>query len=251
MLTSEQCRSFWAAGFLPVGRVSGPWEVASLKDEASRLIRTGDGLGPEAPEDHLMRSAALGGEEAGRRHVRVALHLCHISNVFRAHAVESHVAAMVRALFDEEPVVLTSLLFNKPPEIGEALALHQDLPYYPYLRDDDLVTCWMALDDAGEANGCLEYLPGSHRARIPHRHTGAQQALDIDPADIDVEKLVRVPLMAGEAVLHHGLTVHRSGPNRSGLPRMGLATLYVRERANVSVDDFAYLVLVPAPAGSR
>jgi phytanoyl-CoA hydroxylase len=145
-------------------------------------------------------------------------------------------------------VVLTSLLFNKPARVGEALILHQDLPYYPYLREDDLVTCWTALDEADEDNGCVEYLPGTHRSHVRHRQTGHQQTLDIDPELVDVSTAVPVPLRPGEGVLHHGLTVHRSSANRSRRPRRGLATLYVRQSAPVSLSDFPYPLLEPEPA---
>lgn len=245
MLSNEQCRFFRMAGYLPVGQVSAQHEVATLKAEASRLLGTAEGSAPAAAEDHLMRATTDGG------HVRVALHLCHISDAYRTQALHARVTSMLHRILGEDPVVLTSLLFNKPPKVGEALGLHQDLPYYPYLGNDDLVTCWMALDDADASNGCLEYLPGSHLTGIAHRHTGMQQALDIDPADVDVARLVQVPLKSGEGVLHHGLTVHRSAANHSGRPRMGLATLYARASAQVSVDDFPYAVLVPPLSARR
>jgi phytanoyl-CoA hydroxylase len=240
VLSDEQRRFFRKSGYLPLGRVSTPGTVRALKNEAARLV--GDGGEPgTAPEDHLMRSAALGA--AG--HVRVALHLCHISDPFRAQALDAAVSGMVGSLFGEQPVALTSLLFNKPPAVGEALTLHQDLPYYPYLRDDDLITCWLALDETSADNGRVEYLPGTHVSRIAHRATGSQQALDIDPDLVDAPRAVGVSLAPGEAVLHHGLTVHRSAANTSGTTRMGLATLYVRSSAKVTREDFPYPLLVP------
>lgn len=199
----------------------------------------------------MMRAHAAGGDDVNDGHVRVALHLCHISDLFCDHALNANLASMVRQIFGEYPVVLTSLLFNKPPQVGQALTLHQDLPYYPYLGDDDLVTCWMALNEVDSSNGCLEYLPASHRSRIPHRETGEQQTLEIDPDDIDMTRLVQVPLKPGEGVLHHGLTVHRSAANRSERPRMGVATLYVRASVPVRIDDFPYSALLPSPAASR
>jgi len=251
MLSGEQCRFFRMAGYLPVGQVSSHEEVAALKEEVSRLLGTPSRSGAAAPENHMMRAHAAGGDGVNDGHVRVALHLCHISDLFRDHALNANVASTVRRIFGEDPVVLTSLLFNKPPKVGQALTPHQDLPYYPYLGDDDLVTCWMALNEVDSSNGCLEYLPASHRSRITHRETGEQQTLEIDPDDIDMTRLVQIPLKPGEGVLHHGLTVHRSGANRSERPRMGVATLYVQASVPVTIDDFPYPALVPSPAASR
>jgi ectoine hydroxylase-related dioxygenase (phytanoyl-CoA dioxygenase family) len=191
------------------------------------------------PEDHLMRVSE------GDGHVRVALHLCHVDEAFREQARDRRIAAMVASVLEEPVVVLTSLLFNKPPKVGEGLTLHQDLPYYPYLGDDDLVTCWLALDRTTPENGRVEYLPGSHQSVVSHQATGGQQALDIDPEDVNISTAVGVSLAAGEAVLHHGLTVHRSAPNTSIASRMGLATLYVKASAKVTLEDFPYSPLDP------
>lgn len=249
MLNEDQRRFFRLNGYLPVGQVSVPAEVATLKRQATRLLGPDDRSAPRLPEDHIMRSREAEPGE-GEGHVRVALHLCHLDSTFREQALKPNVVAMARSLLGEDPAVLTSLLFNKPPEVGEPLTLHQDLPYYPYLGTDDLVTCWTALDEVDRDNGCIEYLPGTHAEAVPHRDTGMQQALDIDSATVDASTAMAVPLGVGEAVFHHGLTVHRSAANRSPRPRMGLAVLYVRAGVNVSTDDFPYPLLVPL-AGSR
>jgi ectoine hydroxylase-related dioxygenase (phytanoyl-CoA dioxygenase family) len=102
------------------------------------------------------------------------------------------------------------------------------------------MTCWTAIDPTGTDNGCVEYLSGSHHERLPHRETGQQQALDIDPSAVDTSRVVPVLLAAGEAVIHHGLTAHRSAANASAKPRLGIATLYVREHVPVTRDDFPY-----------
>lgn len=222
MIAADRRAFFARCGYLPLGRVAKPAEIVTLHHEATRFLTT-------APDDHLMR---------GDGHVRVGLHLCHRSEAFRAQAIS--VAPVAAALFGEPVKVLTNLLFNKPPEIGQALEFHQDLPYYPYLGENDLITCWLALDDTDESNGCIEYLSGSHHARVPHRITGAQQALNIESSQIDLGRLTPVILRAGEAVAHHGLTVHRSGANRSTRPRMGISTLYVPARVAISVEDAGY-----------
>src|ERR1700686_226643 len=51
----------------------------------------------------------------------------------------------------------------KPPAIGSVVEWHQDLAYYP-LTNSDSVSILIYLDDADRANGCLQVLPGRHRA---------------------------------------------------------------------------------------
>ncbi|GGK34733.1 hypothetical protein GCM10010124_29220 [Pilimelia terevasa] len=237
-LTDQQRRSFSERGYLAVGRVSAPEHARMLKEVAGRLLGL-DGKPPSLPETHLLR--ATGADP----HVRVALHLCHMNPAFRLNATSARVAGLVADLFGEEPAALTSLLFHKPPTVGLELGLHQDLPYYPYLGDQQLITCWTALDPVDATNGGVQYVPGSHRGRLPHRQTGQQQALDLPEDLVDASAAHTVALTPGEAVLHHGLTVHRSAANTSDLPRMGLATLYIPAGVSVHQDDFPYPPLTP------
>jgi ectoine hydroxylase-related dioxygenase (phytanoyl-CoA dioxygenase family) len=232
---SDDRDAFWRLGYLPLGQVAEPRSMALLCQEFERIA------GPERPllpADHLIRS------QTGS-HVRVGLHLCHVNETFRQFALHPGIAARMRAIFGCDVLVLTSLLFNKPAGGREQLDLHQDLPYYPYLEESDLITCWTALDAVGPSSGPVRYLPGTHRLRMQHRETRAQQALDIDPALVDISAAVPVTLSMGEAVVHHGLTVHYSLANDSGRNRRGLATLFIPASTQVAKSDFPYPPLTP------
>jgi ectoine hydroxylase-related dioxygenase (phytanoyl-CoA dioxygenase family) len=239
LLTTDEKTGFWNKGFAVLGPATTSVELRAMNETAAVLLEL---TGARSPllEDHLMRA---GGRQ---EHVRVALHVCHRNDVFRAQALNAGIAAAVGDLFGREPAVLTSLLFYKPPQAGEPLAPHQDLPYYPYLDEaDGLITAWTALTEVTQANGCVHYLEESHKALIQHRVTGGQQALEIEPAMLSGFTDVAVPLAPGECCLHHGLAVHYSGPNRSSLPRIGVAVLYVPADAGVTLDDFPYPLLRP------
>jgi ectoine hydroxylase-related dioxygenase (phytanoyl-CoA dioxygenase family) len=76
----------------------------------------------------------------------------------------------------------------------------------------------MPLDDTDEENGCMTFLPRSHRLDVlGHRH------IDDDPkvhglqllVEVDTSGAVAVPLAAGGATFHHPRTIHATGPNRS------------------------------------
>src|SRR2546423_1120669 len=43
------------------------------------------------------------------------------------------------------------------------VAWHQDYSYWTRTRPMAHLTCWIGLDDATRDNGCLHYVPGSHR----------------------------------------------------------------------------------------
>ena len=43
------------------------------------------------------------------------------------------------------------------------MAWHQDYSYWTRTEPMSHLTCWIALDDSDRDNGCLYYVPGSHR----------------------------------------------------------------------------------------
>src|SRR3989449_7643409 len=87
------------------------------------------------------------------------------------HGLVRHPAILdaVEQLIGPDILVFTSTWFIKEPESPAIAAWHQDATYFglrPYVH----VTAWLALTDATAENGCMEFLPGSHRlGQLPHR----------------------------------------------------------------------------------
>jgi Phytanoyl-CoA dioxygenase (PhyH) len=64
---------------------------------------------------------------------------------------------------------------------------HQDSTYWG-LSTPDVVTAWVAFTPATEANGAMEYIPGSHKLdQIPHRDTFAKHNLLTRGQEVMVE----------------------------------------------------------------
>ena len=57
-------------------------------------------------------------------------------------------------------------LFCKPAHHGGVVAWHQDYSYWTRTQPMSHLTCWIGLDDATRDNGCLQYVPGSHRWQL-------------------------------------------------------------------------------------
>ena len=51
----------------------------------------------------------------------------------------------------------------KPPGESQAVSWHQDNNYWPSVHGTDIVTVWLAIDDADAGNCAMEVIPGSHR----------------------------------------------------------------------------------------
>src|ERR1041384_2620361 len=114
-------------------------------------------------------------------------------------------------------------LFYKPPKKGGVVAWHQDYSYWTRTKPLAHLTCWCGLDDSLEENGCLQYVPGSHRWGLLDKPALAGDLMGImnylTPQQQKEFKPIPVETKAGEAIFHHPLTLHGSGENKSNQPR--------------------------------
>ncbi|KDN44934.1 PhyH-domain-containing protein [Tilletiaria anomala UBC 951] len=62
----------------------------------------------------------------------------------------------------KDPRVLQSMIICKQPSIGGAVPSHNDSTFL-YTDPPSAVGFWFALEDCTSANGCLSFMPGSHR----------------------------------------------------------------------------------------
>jgi ectoine hydroxylase-related dioxygenase (phytanoyl-CoA dioxygenase family) len=118
-------------------------------------------------------------------------------------------------------------MIDKPPHTGHETPWHQDEAYWEPTQRYHAVGVWMPLDDCDETNGCMTFVPGSHRSEVlAHRHLGDDPSVHglefAEPAD--VSGAVAVPLSAGGATFHHPRTYHYTGPNRSSRRRRAYAS---------------------------
>lgn len=110
-------------------------------------------------------------------------------------------------------------LFYKPAKHGGVVAWHQDYSYWTRTQPMQHLTCWVGLDDATMDNGCLYYVPKSHRwgllekPELAGEMDGLMQSLNEEQKE--AFKPVPVELKKGYASFHHPLAVHGSYANKS------------------------------------
>ena len=124
-------------------------------------------------------------------------------------------------------------LLNKVPRIGKETLPHQDAAYLT-IAPGQSVTFWLALDEADENNGAMLYLRGSHRAGLRHHEdTGsnyfAKAIFDYQERGSDEE--VMAPAQPGDLLVHHSLTIHRTGLNHSERSRRALIADFILDSA--------------------
>ncbi len=141
-------------------------------------------------------------------------------------------------------------LFCKPARHGGVVAWHQDYSYWTRTQPMAHLTCWIGLDDSSRDNGCLQYIPGSHRwPLLPITglagDMGAIQRV-LDPGQWDAfQHPVAIELRRGEAAFHHPLMVHGSQENRTDRPRRATVLNVLRDGV-LSASDEPLLQGIPA-----
>jgi ectoine hydroxylase-related dioxygenase (phytanoyl-CoA dioxygenase family) len=140
-------------------------------------------------------------------------------------------------------------LFCKPAHHGGVVAWHQDYSYWTRTIPMQHLTCWVGLDEASKANGCLHYIPKSHKWNLLDRTNlaGAMNGLDAfldEDQKKQFENKVAIEMPAGYGTFHHPLTVHGSYENKSPISRRAFV-LNVFADGTISNTDEALLAGVP------
>jgi ectoine hydroxylase-related dioxygenase (phytanoyl-CoA dioxygenase family) len=126
-------------------------------------------------------------------------------------------------------------LFSKPAKHGGVVAWHQDYSYWTRTVPMQHLTCWVGLDDATTENGCLHYIPKSHKWNLLDRVNLAGKMDNLEDLLTQAQKLdfnnkVAIEMAAGYGTFHHPLMVHGSYENKSAYSRRAFVL-------NVFADD--------------
>ncbi|KAK3944082.1 phytanoyl-CoA dioxygenase domain-containing protein 1 [Diplogelasinospora grovesii] len=166
--------------------------------------------------------------------------------------VRVHPAAVARQLGFRDARCLQSMVICKQPEIGGAVPPHQDSTFL-YTDPPSAVGFWYALEDATLGNGCLSFLPGSHRwapiekrlVRKEDSEGGGTQMVANEGAKFPPgeeygkggceergeEGYVPGEVRAGSLVLIHGNLLHKSEKNTSQKGRI-IYTFHIIEQGD-------------------
>lgn len=248
-LTSEQVEAYHRDGYVAGIRVLEPEQVEALRNELQAFFQ------PDHPghefwyEYHTNESA---------RPEQVLFHALGAWRIGRGfHDILWNPAFTVPAsqLLDGPVRFWHDQLFCKPAHHGGVVAWHQDYSYWTRTAPLAHLTCWIGLDDADEANGAVQYIPGSHRWNLLPI-TGLAGNMDAirevltDEQWSQFRNPVTTRLRAGEATFHHPLMVHGSRENVTDRQRRATVINVVRDGVR-SESDTPLLAGVPVvPPGT-
>ncbi|XP_054614227.1 phytanoyl-CoA dioxygenase domain-containing protein 1 [Dunckerocampus dactyliophorus] len=142
--------------------------------------------------------------------------------LYRKVTHSAKVQGIARKLGLVHPVILQSMYIFKQPGIGGEVTPHQDATFLYTEPLGRVMGLWIALEDATVSNGCLWFIPGSHKTcdvtrRMVRTAKGTYPLTDFvgKEQNYDDDNFVPVEVKKGGVVLIHGQVVHRSAENIS------------------------------------
>jgi ectoine hydroxylase-related dioxygenase (phytanoyl-CoA dioxygenase family) len=248
-LTVDEIEFFNENGYLSGKQLLDQRQIDRLREELVGLMNPEQASNPLFYEYHLNESNTPGQvlfHALGAWRVKPAFHDLLFSRAFTVPASQL-LGGAVRFWHDQ--------IFVKPAHDGGIVAWHQDYSYWTRTKPTAHLTCWIGLDDSTRDNGCVHFVPGSHKWGLLPRGALA------DDMDAVFERLseeqkaafkpVAIELKAGEASFHHAMMVHGSFENRSDHARRA-AVINVFRDGVISDSDEPLLDGVPViPKGQK
>lgn len=241
MLTDAQVQEFHEQGLL-----LGPQVYTEEQAETLRLRLMDVIEGRTAKQPDALRNMLGGNEQV----VIQVVNIWEADDAFREHLYNPKVCEIIQQLVNFPVLrVWHDQIQYKPPVVGGPTNWHQDHPYWPIIQPADLVSAWVALDDADVENGCMWMVPQSHKWG-PHKGgtigTNTEDFMptpdmSLVPEGADVTP-IPCPVKKGQVMFHHCLTWHGSPPNRSERARPAIAVHYMPGYTRYEPEGRTHLV---------
>ncbi len=200
-LTQEDLQTYAEQGYLALGRVLTDQGLAQLREQC--MAAWTSEKGEFDPSGSWLQNALL-----------ADIH--HRSALARQYYFTGPLVDIAEQLIGPNIKGATSQLTFKMRGNIKPFGWHQDNGYGE-LDPYNTLTTLTALDDADEENGCLWIIPGSHKQKQIKANYSPDDKTSEKSIDLEVDESQAIPISmkAGEAVVFHCWTLHKSEGNRS------------------------------------
>jgi ectoine hydroxylase-related dioxygenase (phytanoyl-CoA dioxygenase family) len=231
ILNEAQIQQYRDDGFIHIPGFLDPAEVAELK---GAVVETARAMG---------KKKVAGGtddwEEKDDYYSRVftqRLNLWKINDTVKRYMLNADLGRMLCRLEGIEGIRVwhDQTLIKEP--YGNPTAWHLDNPYWSFSSKHS-ISIWIALEDATLQNGCMYFVPGTHKLATFENNVGiGQNQGDLFKAQPKLGEIdpVAVPMKAGDCSFHNGLTAHGAGANMTRGRRIAMTCAYMPEGSTFS-----------------
>lgn len=223
-LTPHQIVSYHVQGYATLDRIASAAEVAAMKEIYDDLFARRAG---RASGDHF----DLGGtdEDGSEPQLPQILDVSRYAPEIKQFDFYRNAESLARQLLGPDCTIRGEHAINKPANDGRETPWHQDEAYWDPSLFYESLSIWIPLQDVDESNGCMQFLPRSHRLGVlRHQSIGGDvrvHGLEVCEPDLNLDRAVACPLRAGGATIHANRMLHYTGTNVTGEPRRALIVM--------------------------
>jgi ectoine hydroxylase-related dioxygenase (phytanoyl-CoA dioxygenase family) len=234
-LTDEQVDLFNEKGYLAAVKILDQEQIDELRRELGKMIEPEQANNPLFYEYHSNESTDVNSI------LFHALGAWRVSSAFHDLLFHKAVTLPASQLLGGRVRFWHDQLFVKPAHDGGIVAWHQDYSYWTRTKPVAHLTCWIGLDESTTENGCVHYVPGSHKWNLLPRGSLADDMdavlVRLTDAQREQFKPIAIELNAGEASFHHPMMLHGSFANRSDRPRRAAVLNFFRDGVISDTDE--------------
>ena len=234
MVNDAQRQQFREQGFFLLPNLFSAADIDALRGRIDRFAEAHEAQLKEAGQQGISRP----------KEISFTVHLADQDPEIMAFVRRPELVGLATSLIAPDISLYWDQSVYKRPEAKRDFPWHQDNGYTP-IEPQEYLTCWLALDDATQENGCIWVLPGSHHGgTVEHKDSpiGKQCYFGDDPG-------TPVPLAKGSMVAFSSLLFHRSGPNTSAGTRKAYIMQYSSADARHGATGVPFNRTVVARAG--
>lgn len=254
-ITEEQVQYFQDNGFIVIEDFLSPDELEHWRSAVMEAVT--ERGGKKMPGKDTMVGEDDGINEDADYFGKVfdqLLNLWQTNDKVKALMVDERIGEMAAKLSGSEGIRIwhDQALFKRP--WANPTAWHLDTPFWSF-SDRKALSIWIALDDATLENGCLYFIPGSHKL-TSFKNSGIGKNMDgifqVYPELAKTQPFV-AKMKAGTCSFHNGLTIHGAGANMTPGFRRAMTCAYMPDgnvfngQANILPEEYLKTLKVGDP----
>lgn len=249
LLSDEQIEFYREHGYLAGVPMLNQTQVEVLREELKELTD------PAHPRRHLFYEFNSNESADPRKILFHALGAWRVTPGFHDLLWNPAFGVPAAQLLDGPVRFWHDQIFYKPAHHGGVVIWHQDYSYWTRTVPMAHLSCWIGLDDSSRENGCVHYVPGSHRWDLLPRAAFANDMDTIEQFLTEEQKKdfqpVAIELKQGECSFHHPLMVHGSYENQTDRPRRAVVINVFRDGVCSASDEPLLEGVPPIPKGRK
>jgi phytanoyl-CoA hydroxylase len=228
-LTKEQIESYRSSGFLVIENFLSEDELEQWRKSVTAAVKERAGI--KIPGKEIRIGEADGINEDAEYFGKVfdqLLNLWQTNEDVKEIMLDERLGKMASQLAGVDGIRIwhDQALIKRP--WANPTAWHLDTPFWSF-SDRNAISIWVALDNATLENGCLFFIPGSHKQTNFDKITIGRNMdglFDIYPQLKDTMPIA-APMKAGSCSFHNGLTVHGANANMTSGFRRAMTCAYM------------------------